>query len=192
MTATDHAPTHADAASSATVLTLGQFTDLRWIVPRLLNTGEDGVIHELAKRLEAGGRIPDAAAFTAAVIKRERDLPTYAGYGVVAPHGRGAAVRALSLAVGLSADGVPWGRGGRLRAHAVFLFAIPLTAAATYLALLSGLAALVQDEEAFAFLKAARQPEDILRVLHSVRWTAGARADQGAPRHSHLPAGQKL
>jgi mannitol/fructose-specific phosphotransferase system IIA component (Ntr-type) len=169
MTANDAAPTRSGRGEPKSALALGQFTAPRLLAPRLLSTRQEDVIQELATRLEATGRIPDAAAFTAAVSQRELNIPTFAGEGVVVPHGRGGAVRSLSLAVGLAAAGIPWGRDHHLNAHVIFLFAIPLAESSTYLALLSGLSTLIRDEVAFAALSAAKQPEDMLRVLHAVR-----------------------
>lgn len=169
MTATDNSAPRYGRPRLVPDLTMGQFTEPRLLVPRLLSSRREGVIQELAKRLEATGRIQDAAAFTKTVAGREADLPSFVGGGVAVPHGRGRAVRSLSLAVGLSAAGIPWGRGHRLTARAVFLFAIPLAEASTYLALLSGLSTLMQDERAFAALETAIQPEDMLWVLNGVR-----------------------
>ena len=84
--------------------------------------------------------------------------------------GRPRPVPALAMGpVGLSAAGIPWGRGHRLTARSVFLLAIPLAEASTYLALLSGLSTLRQDERAFAARETARQPEDMPWVLNGVR-----------------------
>jgi len=180
MTATDNSAPRYGQRQPAPALTMGQFTEPRLLVPRLLSNRQEGAIQELAKRLEATGRIQDATAFTKAVAGREVDLPTFAGDGVAIPHGRGGAVRTLSMAVGLSAAGIRWDRGHHLTARVVFLFAIPLWEASTYLALLSGLSTLMQDEAAFAALKTATQPEVMLRVLQGVRWVRIGRAGHSA------------
>jgi mannitol/fructose-specific phosphotransferase system IIA component (Ntr-type) len=149
-------------------MTLGQFTEPKLLLPRLLSDQQDGAIQELSKRLAATGRIGNAPAFLAAVLKREAELPTFID-GVAVPHVRGAAVTELSVAIGLSAESIPWGGDKRRVAHAVILFAIPLTEAQTYLQLLSGLCALINDDTAFARLKAAVQPEEMFRMLKAVR-----------------------
>ena len=149
-------------------MTLGQFTEAKLLIPRLLSDRRDGAIQELTKRLEGTGRIENAPGFLEAVLKRETEMPTMVE-GVAVPHVRGAAVQNLSIAVGLSAAGIPWGRDKRRAAHMVFLFAVPLSDAATYLSLLSGLSSLIQDEIAFTALKRATQPEEMLMVLNAVR-----------------------
>ena len=179
MTVTGHSAEHDWRSQPGPPLTLGQFTETRLLVPRLLSAGQVGAIRELSKRLEATGRIPDATAFSEVVGAREMSCPTFVGAGVVVPHGRGGAVRRLSLAVGLSSAGIRWGGDSRLAANVVFLFAIPLSQAATYLALLSALPSLIHDERGCAILKAARQPEQMLRLLNSVQVVRPATAVPG-------------
>jgi fructose PTS system EIIBC or EIIC component len=148
-------------------MTLGQFTEPKLLIPRVLSDRQEGVIRELAKRLETSGRIENAPAFLEAVLTRETEMPTFID-GVALPHARGGAVQTLSFAVGLSAAGIPWGEDNRRITHAVFLFAVPLSEAQTYLSLLSGLSHLMRDERAFTALKEAVQPEEMLHVLNQV------------------------
>lgn len=149
-------------------MTLAQFTEVKLLVPRLLSDRQDGAIRELTKRLETTGRIGNAAGFLEAVLQREVELPTFLE-GVAVPHARGGAVNKLSVAVGLSVPGIPWGCDNRRLAEIVFLFAVPLSGARTYLSLLSGLSSLIQDEMACTALKRATQPEAMLSVLQNVR-----------------------
>jgi mannitol/fructose-specific phosphotransferase system IIA component (Ntr-type) len=149
-------------------MTIGQFTEPKLLIPCLLSDRQDGAIQELTKRLEATGRIENSPGFLEAVLKRETEMPTFIE-GVAVPHVRGGAVQKLSVAVGLSATGIPWGLDKRRVAHAVFLFAVPLTEAQTYLSLLSGLSSLIQDEVSFTALKRATQPEEMQSVLNTLR-----------------------
>ena len=153
-------------------MNLSQFTETKLLVPRLLSDQRDGAIQELAKRLETTERIARAPAFLDAVLKREAELPTFIE-GVAVPHARGGAVRKLSIAVGLSADGIAWGLERRQIAHAIFLCAVPLTDARQYVSLLSGLSCLVQDQELFAALMRSTQPEEMIKVLAAVKTTRG-------------------
>ncbi len=150
-------------------VTLGQFTEAGLLVPRLLHPQQEPALEELTQRLEMTGRVEDAAGFLEAVVARERELPTFAGDGVAVPHMRGGGVRQLSMAVGLSEAGIPWGPDARHTVHVVFLFAVPLSEGALYLSLLSGLSSLIRDEVAFPALKAAAEPEAMWKVLDAVR-----------------------
>jgi mannitol/fructose-specific phosphotransferase system IIA component (Ntr-type) len=149
-------------------MTLGQFTEAKLLIPHLLSDRQDAAIQELTRRLEAARRIENASAFLETALKREMEMPTFID-GVAVPHVRGEAVRQLSVAIGLRAAGIPWGRSGRHLAKTVFLFAVPLTETSRYLSLLSGMSSLIQDEMAFTALKRATQPEEMHSVLNAVR-----------------------
>jgi mannitol/fructose-specific phosphotransferase system IIA component (Ntr-type) len=143
---------------------LGEFTELNLLAPNLPGDGPEGAIRELTRRLESAGRIRNAASFLAATLAREVQHPTFVDDGVVAPHARSGDVLKLSAAIGLSREGIPWGKRGV--AHIIFLFAVPLTGGGGYLLLLSGLSRLIKNEPAFAALRLATQPDEMWRVLN--------------------------
>ena len=148
-------------------MTLGQFTEPKLLIPRLLSDRQEGAIQELAALLEITARIQNAPAFVQAVLKRESEFPTFVAKGVAVPHLRGEMAQKLSLALGLSSVGIPWGPN-KLMASVVFLFAIPSTEAQAYLSLLSGLSSLVREAGAFDALGQATQPEEMLKVLNTI------------------------
>ncbi len=148
-------------------MNLDEITEPRLLVPRLLSDRQEGAIQELAKRLEATGRISQADAFVDAVLKREREVSTFVGSAAV-PHARGGAIEKLSLAVGLAPAGIAWG-DKRNVTKAIFLCAVPLTETRAYLALLSALSRLIQDERAVDELLDAAQPEEMLHLLERIK-----------------------
>jgi mannitol/fructose-specific phosphotransferase system IIA component (Ntr-type) len=155
-------------------MTLGQFTEPKLLIPRLLSDRQDGAIQELTERLEVTHRIQSAPAFLEAVRQRETEMPTFLDC-IAVPHVRGESVKELFLAVGLSATGIPWGWDKRRVARVVFLFGVPWAEAPMYLSLLSGLSRLVQDKTAFEALRRATEPEEMLsslNAIHLVRRTA--------------------
>jgi len=144
---------------------LSQLTEPRLLIPRLLSDGWEGSIREMAARLANAGRIGNAAGFVAAVLERESKVPTFAAPGLAFPHARGQAVRTLSLAVGLSRQGLVWCRDRKAIAKVVFLLAVPLGDAEPYLQVLSALARLAQNQAAFSALTRCNRPEQMLQVL---------------------------
>lgn len=149
-------------------ISLADFTETKLLTPCLLSDRQDNAIWELTQRLSTLDRIHNAPAFAEAVRRREAELPTFVGDGVVVPHARGGAVRRLSMAVGLSTTGIPWGKNSGQTAHVVFLFAVPLTGTQTYLRLLAGVADLLRNELGLAGLRRATQPEEMLGILRAV------------------------
>jgi 2-O-A-mannosyl-D-glycerate-specific PTS system IIC component len=157
-------------------MTLSQLTEPRLLIPRLLSDGWEGAVHEMAARLENAGRISNAAGFVAAVLERESKVSTFVPPGLAFPHARGQAVRALSLAIGLSRQGLRWGRDRKAIAKVVFLIAVPLGEAERYLRVLSALVRFAQNEASFSALTQCSRPEQMLQVLDRVRVPA-----QGQP-----------
>lgn len=149
-------------------MNLGQFTERKLLVPRLLSEWRDSAISELSRRLESTQRVENAAAFTHAVLDHE-SLVTTISNQVAFPLARGRAVRELSFAVGLSQTGVRWGTGKTPLVHAVVLFAVPLLEGQRYLSLVLTFSSLVRDEMAFTALRRCAQPEEMLTVLNHVR-----------------------
>jgi len=146
-------------------MTLSQLTEPRLLVPRLLSDDWEGAVHELTARLANAGRISNAARFVAAVLERESKVPTFVPPGLAFPHARGQAVRTLSLAVGLSRQGLTWRRDRKAVVKVVFLIAVPLGEAEAYLQVLSALARFAQDEPAFSALTRCQRSEQMLQAL---------------------------
>jgi len=153
-------------------MTLSQLTEPRLLIPRLLSDGWEGAVQEMTARLANAGRITNAAGFVAAVLERESKVSTFVPEGLAFPHARGQAVRTLSLAVGLSRQGLPWCRDRNAIAKVVFLTAVPLGETVPYLQVLSALARFAQDQAAFGALTRCHRPEQMLQLLERVPLSA--------------------
>jgi len=149
-------------------MNLGQFTEPRLLVPRLLSERRDSAISELSQRLESAQRIESATAFTHAVLDHA-SLVSAVFDEAAFPLARGRAVKELSFALGLSRQGVRWGTGRTPVVHTVILFAVPLTEGQRYLSLVLTMSSLLKDEMAFSALRRCSQPEEMLTVLNHVR-----------------------
>jgi mannitol/fructose-specific phosphotransferase system IIA component (Ntr-type) len=149
-------------------MNLGQFTEPRLLMPRLLSEWRDGAISELSQRLESVQRIESATEFTHAVLDHE-SLVSAVFDEVAFPLARGRAVNELSFALGLSQHGVRWGTGRTSIVHTVILFAVPLTEGQRYLSLVLTMSSFLKDEMAFSALRRCSQPEEMLTVLNHVR-----------------------
>jgi mannitol/fructose-specific phosphotransferase system IIA component (Ntr-type) len=149
-------------------MNLGQFTEPRLLVPRLLSEWRDSTISVLSQRLESAQRIEDATAFTHAVLDHESRVS--AVFDEVAfPLARSQDVKELSFALGLSQQGVRWGTGRTPVVHMVVLSAVPLSEGQRYIGLVLTLSSLLKDEMAFAALRRCTQPEEMWTVLNHVR-----------------------
>lgn len=144
-------------------VTLGEFSEAALLVPQLAGKSKEEVIQDLAERLASAGRIRNAPAFLKAALARELQHSTFVGGEAVIPHVRSDDVLKLSVAVGLSADGVPWGKSQA--AKIVFLFAVPPSGGQMYLSLLSALARFMTNAKTFSELQRATHPEEMWRAL---------------------------
>ncbi len=74
----------------------------------LTSSEKHGAIDELVDLLAGDGRVTDAAAVKAAVWERECQRSTGIGEGLAIPHGKCAAVKELSMAVGRPSAPIPF------------------------------------------------------------------------------------
>jgi mannitol/fructose-specific phosphotransferase system IIA component (Ntr-type) len=148
-------------------MTLAQYTEPRLLVPRLLSDDRSSAITELSLRLEKTGRIANADAFTLAVLDHE-SVVSVVFAETAFPLARGQAIRELSFALGVSPQGIRWGTGRAPTAHAVVLFAVPLSAGQPYLSLLATFAKSLRDEAPLFSLHRCEQPEQMFAALNAV------------------------
>ncbi|WP_232818193.1 phosphoenolpyruvate--protein phosphotransferase [Zobellella maritima] len=119
------------------------------------------VIAELASWLERDGLV--ASGYDAGMLAREAQTATYLGQGIAIPHGT-PDTRHLVLKTGIKAlhlpDGVEWGDGEK--AYLVLGIA---AGSDEHLGLLKQLARSLSQDDLAEQVRAARQPQDILRLL---------------------------
>jgi mannitol/fructose-specific phosphotransferase system IIA component (Ntr-type) len=149
-------------------MNLGQFTELRLLVPRLFSEWRDGAISELSQRLESAGRVENASVFASAVLDHE-SLGSAVFDEVAFPLARSKTVKELSFALGLSSQGVRWGVGRTAIVHAVILFAVPPSEEQTYFSLVLTFARFLKDEKSFSALQYCTQSGQMLALLNHIR-----------------------
>ena len=94
-------------------------------------------IEKLAHAMEAHGFISSAENLVTAALERESVLSTAMEGGLAFPHVRGVEGGGLTLAMGISKEGIDW--DGE-KVNVIFLSAIPVAVSAFYLRLMAGLA----------------------------------------------------
>ena len=122
---------------------ISRFTAEELMVVDLDNSSREAAIAQLAKAMEANHFISNADSLVAAAMDREAVLST-AMDDVAFPHVRGVEGGGLTLALGISKEGVDW--GGET-VHLVFLSAIPVAVSAFYLRLMAGLSQVFSKKE---------------------------------------------
>ena len=119
-------------------------------------------IARLAKAMEEGKFISNADSLVTAAMDRESVLSTAMEGGIAFPHVRGVEGGGLTLAMGVSKEGVDW--DGE-KVHLVFLSAIPVAVSAFYLRLMAGLTQVFSKETSRKAVLAAEDPAALWKAL---------------------------
>lgn len=115
---------------------ISRFSAEELMIADLEATTREDAIAALAGKMEERGFISSADNLVAAAMERESILSTAMENGIAFPHVRGVEGGGLTLAMGVSKQGIDW--DGE-KVHIVFLSAIPVAVSAFYLRLMAGL-----------------------------------------------------
>ena len=149
---------------------ISRFSAEELMVVDLQTTDRVGAIAALAMAMERNKFIKNSDSLISAAMDRENVMSTAMGEGLAFPHVRGVEGGALTLAMGISKEGIDW--DGENKVHIVFLSAIPVAVSAFYLRLMSGL---VQSFEKDANRKAVLEATDSAAL-----WKALCKATRAA------------
>lgn len=142
-----------------------RFSSETLMIPDLKGKTRDAVLAELCQKLKGEGYVSDDKELLPLALEREAIISTAVEGGLAFPHVRGVEGGGLTMAVGISRDGVKFDESGDGLTHIFFFVVIPTAASAFYLKLLSGLSQVFQKEENRAKLLAATTAEDLWQAL---------------------------
>jgi fructose PTS system EIIBC or EIIC component len=131
-----------------------------------LQKDKDAVLQEIAVLINRSGLVANQNKFLRDLTNRERKATTAIAPGIAIPHVRTMQVRAFVMGFArASGEGIPFDSLDGEPTKLFFLLASPPYDDRTYLAVYRELSLLIQDEEAFAGLHAAKTPQDVFNVL---------------------------
>ena len=119
-------------------------------------------ITRLAKAMEEHKFIKNSDSLVSAALERESVLSTAMEGGLAFPHVRGVEGGALTMAIGVSAEGIDW--DGE-KVNLVFLSAIPVAVSAFYLRLMSGISQAFQKETSRKAAIEAKTPAALWKAI---------------------------
>ena len=140
---------------------ISRFSAEELMVVDLGSVSREEAIATLAKAMEDNHFISNADSLVAAAMDREAVLST-AMDDVAFPHVRGVEGGGLTLAMGVSKEGIDW--AGE-KVHLVFLSAIPVAVSAFYLRLMAGLAQSFSKKEVRAAAIASKDSSALWKAL---------------------------
>lgn len=143
----------------------------RILTPRRVNlaltaTTKEEAIHELTDLLFEDGAISDRAAFIEDVWLREAEGSTGFENHIAIPHGKSAAVKQTTLAIGRTQHDIPWETLDGSQVRCIILFAVRLEDQnTTHIRLLSQVASALADDEVIAQLLVENDASNIIRLF---------------------------
>ncbi|MFI1182458.1 fructose-specific PTS transporter subunit EIIC [Streptomyces sp. NPDC020799] len=141
----------------------------RTVRPRLVASGKEAAIREMAELLAASGKVTDVEELVRAALAREELGTTGLGEEIAVPHAKTDAVSAPVVGFARSAEGVEWGALDGTRARLVFMIAVPVADAGDeHLRLLAMLSRKLMDPAFRERLLAAEERGEIVEALREV------------------------
>lgn len=131
----------------------------------LESSSKDAVIRELLQVLREAGKISDFESAYEAVLARESLGSTGLENGIAVPHAKTPAVRDLTLAVGISPQGIEFNSQDGKPSRLFFLMLSPPEQSGPHIEALADIARLSRSPEIYRMLLSAQSPEEMLRVF---------------------------
>jgi mannitol/fructose-specific phosphotransferase system IIA component (Ntr-type) len=147
---------------------VSRFSSATLMLPALASDDKEGVIRELALKMETEGFVDNGERLCEEALRRETILSTAVGHGLAVPHARAVEGGGLTFAVGVSRKGIRFDESSKALTKIVFFIAIPTAASAFYLKLLSGLTETFREADARKALMAEKDPEGMWKALTKV------------------------
>ena len=141
-------------------------------------TSQMDAIDQLVALQDASGNINDKAKYKEGILAREKEFSTAVGDGIAIPHAKTAAVKRPGLAAMTVPGGVDWNAPDGENADLMFMIAAPEGEANTHLEMLANLSAMLMHEEFANALRAAKTPQEFLKVIDDAE--AERNAEQAA------------
>ncbi len=143
---------------------IARFSSPELMVVDLNAKSAEDAIKILADRLQDGHFVDDSAKLVQSAMEREATVGTGIGHGLAFPHVRGVEGGGLSLAMGVSRNGVEWS-GSDSPVKFVFFSTIPTAVSMFYLRLIAGLSESFTKESNRKAALEAKTPEALWKVL---------------------------
>ena len=150
---------------------ISRFSAEGLMVCELKGAKPEEAVRALAEAMASNAFVSNPAALVVAAMERESVLSTAIGNGLAFPHVRGVEGGGLTLALGVSKEGIAWDAAGE-RVHLVFFSVIPVAVSAFYLRLMAGLTEAFAKQENRDALMAAGTPADLWKAfMRATRYT---------------------
>ena len=150
---------------------ISRFSAPTLMVPKLGSEDMEGVIRELAYKMEHEGFVDKADKLAESALRREAILSTAVDHGLAFPHVRNVEGGGLTLAMGITPKPIKWSGTSEPVTRMIFFMVIPTAASAFYLKLLAGLMETLMKPESRKAITAEKESEKLWKALCKVTRT---------------------
>ena len=131
----------------------------------LKSRDKEECFEEMVDLLVRAGRIPDRSAAIKALREREAKGSTGIGQGIAIPHANDASIKALTVAMGMSTDGIEFDAIDDEPVHVVFLLLARMDDPGPHVRALAEISRLIQTPGLYRRLTEAKSPREVLDIL---------------------------
>jgi len=131
----------------------------------LAATAKQDAIFELVDLLVACGAVTAREEMCQAVWQREQTRTTGIGHGVAIPHGKVVGCKALTLAIGKTAQPIEFAAIDNRPVELIFLLASPVDQTGPHIQALAGISRMLFDPTFRAAVRAAQSSEDLYKLI---------------------------
>jgi fructose-specific phosphotransferase system IIA component len=135
------------------------------VIPSLKADTKPGVVEELVDALYQAGHVHDREGAINAVMEREASMSTGMQYGVALPHCRTDSVDRITIAVGLSQDGVDYNSLDGEPSKIFVLILSPRSSDSPHIQFLANVSALLNSEEMRSKLLGCTTQEEVYKFF---------------------------
>lgn len=133
----------------------------------LAGTNKQEAIRNMAKLIDATGRLADFDGYYHSVLEREELTSTGIGFGIAIPHGKSEHVTECAVAFGRLKEQLDWQSLDNKPVEIVFLLAVPeASAGEEHLKIISGLSRKLIHEDFRTLLQTTNDEEEIVNVIN--------------------------
>jgi mannitol/fructose-specific phosphotransferase system IIA component (Ntr-type) len=145
-------------------ITLADLLDEKQVLLRLRSRKPANAVREIVQLLSNNRQLDKPEAFLEQVLARERAHPSVVENQAAFPHARTDLVDKITLGIGRSRAGIPFGQNGA-RARLIFVIGVPQQLINDYLICVGMLARMVKDDAIRSRLLSAGAPREFLDAL---------------------------
>ena len=159
-----------DEQADETKFDILKFLSRDCVIVPLQHNEKHAAILELTELMQINGKFANTREVFDAVIEREKLMSTGLGEGVAIPHARTDAVKNISAAIGISAEGIDFNAIDKKPVYIVVVILTPQKDSTPHLKFLAEMSKVLSKPQVRQKLTEAKSAEELYKVLEEKDW----------------------